>query len=89
MRWPKPVSIVIWLLIPSIAGAAVAHAEPACEKKCYKAETCPIIGDKCLSFDWCHDVCQEKSADKPSGADAERSKPATPKPPLPAPGTPI
>ncbi len=60
---------------------APASAREVCEKKCYKAQTCPIVGSKCLDFDWCRDECREEGSTEPR---PEAEKPA--KPMLPGPG---
>jgi hypothetical protein len=80
---------VIFLLLPLMMGTATAQAEPACAKKCYKAETCPIIGDKCLSFDWCYDICESKNDPAAPESGSGSTKPAEPKAPLPTPDTQI
>jgi hypothetical protein len=80
---------MIFLLLPLVMGIATAQAEPACAKKCYKAETCPIIGDKCLSFNWCYDLCVSKNHPAAPESGSGSTKPAEPKAPRPAPDTQI
>ena len=67
-----------WLAIALFVDPAAARE--VCEKKCYKAQTCPIVGSKCLDFDWCRDECHEEGSTVPR---PEAEKPA--KPMLPGP----
>ena len=78
--------IALMMSIPAlIAPVGPSHAKQICEKKCFRAETCPIVGDKCLRFDWCRDECHEAGSNAPGqgGTAPDGAKP--PSPPLPEP----
>ena len=59
------------------ALAVPAAAGEVCEKKCYKAQTCPVAGTKCLDFNWCRDECQQ-STDAPLKDDELKDIPKLP-----------
>lgn len=77
-----PMYVLPVLLVAGFA-AHDAKAADACEKKCYKAKTCAIVGPQCLEFDWCIDPCKGRSATP--GDEAAPSKPDQGKDPLPGP----
>lgn len=82
----KALSTIALLLM---TACTAARAEERCEKKCYEAETCPIVGTKCLKFTWCRDVCDGKGGSGAGGDSASPDKKPAPAGPLPGPKTEI
>jgi hypothetical protein len=66
-------------------GIAAVEAKEGCKKQCFEAETCPIVGSKCLKFEWCRDACNGE-ATGPQGNESSPRAPDAEVPPASAPG---
>jgi hypothetical protein len=76
-----------WIAFAATCCSALAGER--CEKKCFEAQTCPIVGSTCLKFNWCRDVCATEGTPGLGAEKAPSDKKDAPVGPLPGPKTEI